>query len=128
MTADQLVAKQRYETNLQENIQGLLDAAIGPKRSAVRVATDMDFDAGQTETESYAPQGTVRSTQTERESYQGTGSAAHAAYRRARHDHQHGSDLSGRAAEPGQQQVHKVEVDDELRDHQDDRQAYRRAR
>ena len=29
MTADQLVAKQRYETNLQENIQGLLDASIG---------------------------------------------------------------------------------------------------
>ena len=75
MTSDQLVAKQRYETNLQENIQGLLDAAIGPKRSAVRVATDMDFDAGQTDTESYAPQGTVRSTQTEREAFQGTGGA-----------------------------------------------------
>ena len=75
MTSDQLVAKQRYETNLQENIQGLLDAAIGTKRSAVRVATDMNFDAGQTETESYAPQGTVRSTQTERESFQGTGAA-----------------------------------------------------
>jgi flagellar M-ring protein FliF len=73
MTSDQLVAKQRYETNLQENIQGLLDDAIGPKRSAVRVATDMNFDAGDTETESYAPNGTVRSTQTERESYQGTG-------------------------------------------------------
>lgn len=73
MTSDQLLAKQRYETNLQENIQGLLDAAIGPKRSAVRVATDMDFDAGQTDTESYAPNGTVRSTQTERENYQGTG-------------------------------------------------------
>jgi flagellar M-ring protein FliF len=75
MTSDQLVAKQRYETNLQENIQGLLDAAIGPKRSAVRVATDMDFDAGQTDTESYAPNGTVRSSQTERENYQGTGGA-----------------------------------------------------
>jgi flagellar M-ring protein FliF len=75
MTADQLVAKQRYETNLQENIQGLLDAAIGPKRSAVRVATDMNFDAAQTDTESYAPSGTVRSTQTERESFQGTGGA-----------------------------------------------------
>ena len=75
MTSDQLVAKQRYETNLQENIQGLLDAAIGVKRSAVRVATDMNFDAGQTETESYAPNGTVRSTQTERESFQGTGGA-----------------------------------------------------
>jgi flagellar M-ring protein FliF len=75
MTSDQLVAKQRYETNLQENIQGLLDAAIGPKRSAVRVATDMDFDAAQTDTETYAPSGTVRSTQTERESFQGTGGA-----------------------------------------------------
>jgi flagellar M-ring protein FliF len=75
MTADQLVAKQRYETNLQENIQGLLDAAIGAKRSAVRVATDMNFDAAQTETESYAPSGTVRSTQSERESFQGTGGA-----------------------------------------------------
>lgn len=75
MTADQLVAKQRYETNLQENIQGLLDAAIGAKRSAVRVATDMNFDAAQTETESYAPSGTVRSTQTEREAFQGTGGA-----------------------------------------------------
>jgi flagellar M-ring protein FliF len=73
MTSDQLVAKQRYETNLQENIQGLLDASIGTKRSAVRVATDMNFDAGQTETESYSPNGTVRSSQTERESFQGTG-------------------------------------------------------
>jgi flagellar M-ring protein FliF len=73
MTSDQLVAKQRYETNLQENIQGMLDAAIGPKRSAVRVATDMNFDAGTTDTESYAPNGTVRSSQTERESFQGTG-------------------------------------------------------
>ncbi len=73
MTADQLTAKQRYEANLQENIQGLLDAAIGPKRSAVRVATDMNFDAAQTDTEAYAPNGTVRSSQTERESFTGTG-------------------------------------------------------
>jgi len=75
MTSDQLVAKQRYETNLQENIQGLLDASIGAKRSAVRVATDMNFDAGQTDTETYSPNGTVRSSQTERESFQGTGGA-----------------------------------------------------
>jgi flagellar M-ring protein FliF len=76
MTADQLTAKQHYEANLQENIQGLLDAAIGSKRSAVRVATDMNFDAAQTDTETYAPNGTVRSSQTERESFTGTGGAA----------------------------------------------------
>jgi flagellar M-ring protein FliF len=75
MTADQLAAKQNYETNLQENIQGLLDASIGAKRSAVRVATDMNFDAAQTVTDTYAPSGTVRSTQTEREAFQGTGGA-----------------------------------------------------
>jgi flagellar M-ring protein FliF len=71
MTQDQLLAKQRYESNLQENIQGMLDSALGPHRSAVRVATDMNFDATDTETKSYAPQGTVRSQQTEKESYAG---------------------------------------------------------
>lgn len=73
MTQDQLSAKQHYEENLQKNIQGLLDASIGSKRSAVRVATDMNFDANQVETKSYAPSGTVRSTQTERETFNGTG-------------------------------------------------------
>jgi flagellar M-ring protein FliF len=76
LTGDQLVAKQKYEANLQENVQGMLDAAIGPHKSAVRVTADMNFDASSTDTESYAPNGTVRSTQTERESYQGTGGNA----------------------------------------------------
>jgi len=71
LTQDQLLAKQRYESNLQENIQGMLDSALGPHRSAVRVATDMNFDATDTETKSYAPQGTIRSQQTEKESYTG---------------------------------------------------------
>ena len=73
LTQDQLAAKQHYEANLQENIQGLLDNAIGAKRSAVRVAADMNFDAQQTETKSYQPTGTVRSQQNERESFAGTG-------------------------------------------------------
>jgi flagellar M-ring protein FliF len=73
LTGDQLLAKQKYESNLQENIQGLLDAAIGSKRSAVRVATEMNFDTTQTETKSYAPTGTVRSSQTEKETFAGQG-------------------------------------------------------
>lgn len=73
MTGDQLVAKQKYEQSVQENVQGALDAALGPKKSAARVVADMNFDANQVETKSYAPTGTVRSQQTERESYQGTG-------------------------------------------------------
>jgi flagellar M-ring protein FliF len=72
LTQEQLIAKQRYETNLQENIQGLLDAVIGPHRSAVRVATDMNFDANESESKTYAPQGTILSQQNEKEAYTGT--------------------------------------------------------
>ncbi len=71
LTQDQLVAKQHYESNLQENIQGLLDAVIGPHRSAVRVATDMSFDANESESKTYAPQGTILSQQNEKEAYTG---------------------------------------------------------
>ena len=72
LTQEQLIAKQHFETNLQENIQGLLDAVIGPHRSAVRVATDMNFDANESESKTYAPQGTALSQQTEKEQYTGT--------------------------------------------------------
>jgi len=72
LTQEQLVAKQRFETNLQENIQGLLDAVIGPHRSAVRVATDMNFDANEIESKTYAPQGTILSEQNEKEAYAGS--------------------------------------------------------
>ena len=72
ITQEQLIAKQRFETNLQESIQGMLDGTLGPKHAAARVAVDMNFDSTTTDTEGYAPQGTVRSEQTERENYNGT--------------------------------------------------------
>jgi flagellar M-ring protein FliF len=70
MTQDQLVAKQRYESNVQENIQGFLDSAVGPHRAVARVNADMLFDAGSTESKTYG-QGSVLSSQTEKESYVG---------------------------------------------------------
>ena len=73
LTQQQQVAKEKFESDLQESLQGLLDATIGSKRSAVRVASQMGFDANQTETKSYAPQGTVLSEKTKRESYTGNG-------------------------------------------------------
>jgi flagellar M-ring protein FliF len=79
LTQDQLVAKEKYESDLQQSLQGLLDATIGAHRSAVRVASQMNFDANSTETKSFAPQGTVRSSQSERESYNGTGGPRNAA-------------------------------------------------
>ena len=72
MTQDQLLAKQRYETNLQENIQSMLDDTLGKKRAVARVSTKMNFDANSSETKTYAPQGTVLSNQSEHESYVGT--------------------------------------------------------
>jgi flagellar M-ring protein FliF len=79
LTQQQLVAKERFESDLQQSLQTLLDTTIGARRSAVRVASQMDFDANQTETKSYAPQGTIRSQQTVRENYTGTGAPPRAA-------------------------------------------------
>jgi flagellar M-ring protein FliF len=73
LTQQQQVAKEKFESDLQQSLQGLLDVTIGAKRSAVRVASTMGFDANQTETKSYAPQGTVLSEKTKRESYTGNG-------------------------------------------------------
>jgi flagellar M-ring protein FliF len=79
LTQDQLIAKEKYESTLQESIQGLLDATIGAKHSAVRVASQMNFDANSSETKTFAPAGTVLSEKTKRESYAGPGGARAAA-------------------------------------------------
>lgn len=78
LTADQLIAKQRFESHLQQNIQSLLDSTIGPKRVAVRVATDMRFDSETTKSDEYANNPVTRSEQIEKEKYTGgrPGSAA----------------------------------------------------
>ncbi|MFN2527237.1 MAG: flagellar basal-body MS-ring/collar protein FliF [Candidatus Baltobacteraceae bacterium] len=72
MTQDQLLAKQRYESNLQENIQSMLDDTLGKKKAVARVSTKMNFDANSSETKTFAPQGTILSQQSKHESYVGT--------------------------------------------------------
>ncbi|MDQ2679765.1 MAG: flagellar M-ring protein FliF [Candidatus Eremiobacteraeota bacterium] len=79
MTQEQLVAKQHYESNLQENIQSMLDQTLGAHRAVARVSTKMNFDANSSETKTYAPQGTVLSQQSKHESYNGTQPARAAA-------------------------------------------------
>jgi flagellar M-ring protein FliF len=71
LTQEQLISKQRYESNLQQSIQGMLDQTLGPKRSAARVAVDMNFDSTTSDSKAFSPQGTVRSEQVERETYNG---------------------------------------------------------
>jgi flagellar M-ring protein FliF len=72
LTQEQLLAKERYESAMQQSIQSMLDDTLGPKRAVARVSTKMDFDANATTSKSYSPQGTILSQQTERESYNGT--------------------------------------------------------
>lgn len=72
LTQEQLLAKERYESALQTSIQSMLDSTLGPKHAVARVSTKMDFDANSSESKIYAPQGTVLSAQSERESYVGT--------------------------------------------------------
>ena len=73
LTQEQLAAKQRYEAAVQSSIQSMLDQTLGPRHAVARVSTRMNFDANTTETKTYAPQGTVLSQQSKRESYNGTG-------------------------------------------------------
>jgi flagellar M-ring protein FliF len=79
LTQEQLAAKQRYEAAVQASIQSMLDQTLGPRHAVARVSTKMDFDANTTETKTYAPQGTVLSTQSKRESYNGAQAAQRAA-------------------------------------------------
>ncbi len=72
LTQEQLLAKERYESALQQSIQSMLDDTLGKHRAVARVSTKMNFDANSTESKIYAPQGTVLSNQSERESYLGT--------------------------------------------------------
>jgi flagellar M-ring protein FliF len=73
LTQDQMLAKEKFESDLQQSLQGLLDTTIGAHRSAVRVASLMDFDANSVETKTFAPQGSVLSEKTKRESLTGNG-------------------------------------------------------
>jgi flagellar M-ring protein FliF len=73
LTQAQLAAKQRYEAAVQSSIQSMLDQTLGPRRAVARVSTKMNFDANTSETKTYAPSGTVLSSQSKRETYNGTG-------------------------------------------------------
>ncbi|HET9029701.1 MAG TPA: flagellar basal-body MS-ring/collar protein FliF [Candidatus Aquilonibacter sp.] len=72
LTQEQLLAKVRYESALQQSVQSMLDETLGKRHAVARVSTKMDFDAQSSESKVYSPQGTVLSQQTERESYNGT--------------------------------------------------------
>ena len=79
LTQEQLVAKERYESSLQQSIQSMLDSTLGKGRAVARVSTKMSFDVNTSDGKVYAPAGTVLSQQSSRESYNGTQPAQRAA-------------------------------------------------
>ena len=79
LTQEQLAAKQRYDAAVQSSVQSMLDQTLGPHHAVARVSTKMNFDATTTETKTYSPQGTVLSTQSKRESYNGAQASTRAA-------------------------------------------------
>ncbi len=79
LTQEQLVAKERYESSLQQSIQSMLDSTLGKGRAVARVSTKMSFDVNSSDGKVYAPAGTVLSQQSSRESYTGTQPAQRAA-------------------------------------------------
>ncbi len=82
-SGSQLQQQQKFERDLEREVQGLLDRAIGTGRSAVKVNATLNFDEQETETETYTPnttgQGTPRSNTTVTESYTTNGSGTTAA-------------------------------------------------
>ncbi|MDH2909938.1 MAG: flagellar M-ring protein FliF [Candidatus Eremiobacteraeota bacterium] len=79
LTQEQLIAKERYESSLQQSIQSMLDSTLGKGRAVARVSTKMSFDVNTSDGKIYSPQGTVLSAQSARESYNGTQPAQRAA-------------------------------------------------
>lgn len=74
----QLAVQQAYERVLERDVQQLLDRALGPGRSAVKVRVTIDFDQLETETETFTTgteSGVPRSSTTVTESYTTAGDA-----------------------------------------------------
>ncbi len=55
LTAGQLEAKRAYESELEKNVQAMLDRVLGPAKASVRVNATMVWDQVETSSETYSP-------------------------------------------------------------------------
>jgi flagellar M-ring protein FliF len=55
LTAGQLEAKRTYESELEKNVQAMLDRVLGPGKASVRVNATMAWDQVETSSETYSP-------------------------------------------------------------------------
>lgn len=77
LTLTQMEAERNYENYLKKEIQSMLEKILGPNKAVARVKATLNFDERKIESESYQPvvgkEGIVRSEQSTREDFQGTG-------------------------------------------------------
>jgi len=72
-TADRFLYTSQYNTQMEREIEGLLARIFGFKKVKAVVNAELDFDYQETQSESFAPKGTVRSEQHKSETYEGAG-------------------------------------------------------
>ena len=72
-TADRFLYTSQYNNQMEKKIEGLLARVFSFKKVKAVVNSELDFDYQETQSESFAPKGTVRSEQHKSETYEGTG-------------------------------------------------------
>lgn len=73
LTMDQLDLKKAYESQLQEGLERMLQAVVGPSKSTVKVSADMDFSRAETKKTTFDSNPVPRSEQTAQEKFDGGG-------------------------------------------------------
>lgn len=73
LTLNQVELKRAYENQMQDGIQKLIQAVMGPNKSTVKVNADMDFSQTTTDSKEFEGPPVTRSEQSEQEKYTGTG-------------------------------------------------------
>lgn len=73
LTMNQLEMKRSYEKEIQNGIEQMLQAVMGPNKSTVKVTADMDFSQTTTDSEEFEGPAIVRSEQNETEKFEGNG-------------------------------------------------------
>jgi flagellar M-ring protein FliF len=72
-TADRFYYTTQYNKQMAREIEGLLARVFSFKKVKAVVNAELDFDYQETQSETFAPKGTVRSEQHKSETYEGTG-------------------------------------------------------
>ena len=76
LSADQRGAQQAYEAQVEAKVQEMLEEALGPNRSIVRVNAEMNWDTVEIIQQTFDPASVARSVQTVTESYTGAADEA----------------------------------------------------